>query len=159
MPLQTPPTPAYGPDAFTSLAQMAEIILENDQYLENKIDNITPPAPPVTKAAVALASGYSNNANYIASEAIKIANLVTVDLGLVNCPSTIGGNQYYTLGTLPVGYRPVGKHRMAVAAIFSGTAIVPIQLRLNTDGSINYLSAISITAASYIIVTPITFAI
>ncbi|UVK59240.1 hypothetical protein SEA_QUARTZ_21 [Microbacterium phage Quartz] len=159
MALQTPPTPAYGPNTFTSLAELASILLANDEYLEDKIDNIAPPAPSVTKAAITLASGYSNNSSYVASEAIKIGNLVTIDLGLVNCPSTIGGNQYYTLGTLPTGYRPTGKHRMGVGMIYAATVMKPVQLRLNTDGSINFLSAESVSGASYLFASAITFAI
>lgn len=158
MPLQTPPTPSYGPDTFTDLAQLAQVLLENDQYLEDKIDNLNP-APSVTKAAITLASGYSNNASYVASEAIKIGNLVTIDLGLINCPSSISGNSYFTLGTMPVGYRPTGKHRMGVGMIYASTVMKPVQLRLNTDGSINYLSAETVSGASYIFASAITFAI
>lgn len=35
--LQTPPTPTYGPDTFTQLGQMAQVILANDQALNDAI--------------------------------------------------------------------------------------------------------------------------
>lgn len=158
MPLQEPPTPTYGPTTFTDLAELAQVLLENDQYLEDKIDNLNP-APSVTKAAITLASGYSNNASYVAAEAIKIGNLVTIDLGLINCPASISANTYFTLGTMPSGYRPTGKHRMGVGMIYTSAKMFPIQLRLNTDGSINYLSAEAIASAGYIFASAITFAI
>lgn len=33
MPLETPPTPAYGPDTFTDLAELARILMANDEFL------------------------------------------------------------------------------------------------------------------------------
>lgn len=155
MALQTPPTPTYGPNTFSDLADLARILLENDEYLEDNAGG----GVEITKAAITLASGYSNNSSYVASEAIKIGNLVTVDFGLINVPASIGGNSYNTLGTMPVGYRPTGKHRMGIGMIYSGTLMTPVQLRLNTDGSINYLSAVTISSASYLFASAITFAI
>lgn len=163
MALETPPIPFYGVGTFDALAEMARIIKDNDDYLEGLIEDIDPAPEPtpveITKAPITLSSGYSNNASYVASEAIKLGNLVTIDLGLINCPSTIGGNEYYTLGTMPVGYRPTGKHRMGVGMIYASTVIKPVQLRLNTDGSINYLSAESVSGAGYLFASAITFAI
>ncbi|WNM67995.1 hypothetical protein SEA_SIRVICTOR_22 [Microbacterium phage SirVictor] len=158
MPLENPAAPAYGPNTFTALEAALATLYDNDEYLEDLIDNLNP-APSVTKAAITLASGYSNNSSYVSSEAIKIGNLVTIDLGLVNCPSSISGNSYFTLGTMPVGYRPTGKHRMGVGMIYAATAMKPVQLRLNTDGSINYLSAETVSGASYLFASAITFAI
>lgn len=158
MALQTPPTPSFGPDTFTDLATLAQILKENDEYLEQKIDNAAP-SIEVTTAAITLASGYSNNSSYVSSEAIKIGNLVTIDLGVVNCPSSIGGNSYFTLGTMPAGYRPTGKHRMGVGMIYAATVMKPVQLRLNTDGTINFLSAETVSGASYLFASAITFAI
>ncbi|QFP95350.1 hypothetical protein SEA_YUUY_21 [Microbacterium phage YuuY] len=158
MAITKPDYPDYGPDTFTKLQELVDTFYANDEELKELIDNIEP-SVSVTKAAIALASGYSNNASYVASEAIKVGTLVTIDLGLVNCPSTVGGNQYYTLGTMPAGYRPTGKHRMGVGMIYAGTVMKPVQLRLNTDGSINYLSAETVSNASYLFASAITFAI
>ncbi|QDF15750.1 hypothetical protein SEA_FINNY_21 [Microbacterium phage Finny] len=158
MALSKPDYPTYGPETFTKLQELVDTFYANDEELKDLIDNIAP-SVSVDTAAITLASGYSNNSSYVASTAIKMGNLVTIDLGLVNCPSSIGGNQYYTLGTMPSGYRPTGKHRMGVGMIYAGTVMKPVQLRLNTDGSINFLSAETVSNASYLFASAITFAI
>lgn len=55
MPLETPPTPVYGPDTFAQLSELSRILLDNDEYLEQQIDEGgggTPPNASTTQRGV-----------------------------------------------------------------------------------------------------------
>ncbi|QDP44075.1 hypothetical protein SEA_MCGALLEON_23 [Microbacterium phage McGalleon] len=160
MPLVEPDAPEYGPQTFSDLADALATLYANDTYLKGLIDDIVGP-PEVTTANIALASGYTANTNYVTPRLIKNGNIVTYEGGVINCPATFAAGTYYTLGTAPVGYRPTdGKHRMGVGAIFTATAIVPVQYRINqSDGTINFYSVPAVSGATYIILSPINWSV
>ena len=157
MPLITPVTPVYGPNTFTDLAALVTGFRANDDYLKTLIDAIVVPA--VSRAELALASGYTNNSSYVNTRVVKTGNIVTIEAGAINCPASFSAGTYYTLGTVPVGYRQTdAKHRMGVGAIFNSTNIQPIQYRINsTNGEVNFYSVTAVAGASYIILAPITW--
>jgi hypothetical protein len=160
MPLVEPDDVDYGPTTFSDLADALATLYANDTYLKGLIDAIVvPPAP--TKTAITLGSGYTSNASYVATQTIKDGNVVTLEPGVINCPSSFSAGTYYTLGTVTSTHRPTdGKHRMGVGAIFTSTAIVPIQFRINgSTGEINFYSIPAVTGASYIILNSLVWSV
>ncbi|AVJ50079.1 hypothetical protein PBI_LUCKY3_22 [Microbacterium phage Lucky3] len=152
MPLENPDAPAYGPNTFTVLAAALQTLFENDEYLEDLIDNLNP-TPSVSKAAVSLASGYSNRSGYITPTAIKIASLATLEGGVLDCPASFTGNTYYTWGTLPSGYEPTdGLHRLANGTVWTSGGIIPAQFRINENGALQGVFQANVTGASYLII-------
>jgi len=157
MPLETPPTPVYGPDTFKDLASLAAILRSNDDFLKALIDAIPAPVVP-TKAAINLASGYSHNASYATTSAIKTGNYVTLECGVINCPASFAAATYYTLGTVPAGYAITdGKNRMGVGAILTASGFIPIQYRINSTGAINFYSQVAAASVYYIVLAPINW--
>lgn len=158
MPLVKPDYAVYGPTTFQDLRDIVDTFYENDEFLKGLIDDIDP-TPTVSKAAVALAAGYSHNASYVSTRCVKTGDQVTLECGVINCPASFAAGVYNTLGTVPVGYRIAdGKHRMGVGAIFAASAIIPVQYRINqADGSINFYSVTAVASASYIILSPINW--
>ncbi|WIC89580.1 hypothetical protein SEA_GARDENB_22 [Microbacterium phage GardenB] len=160
MPLVEPDAPEYGPQTFSDLADALATLYDNDVYLKGLIDAIVvPPAP--TKTAITLASGYTANASYVATQTIKDGTVVTLEPGVINCPATFSAGTYYTLGTVASGHRPTdSKHRMGTGAIFTSTAIVPIQFRINSsNGEINFYSVPAVSGASYIILNSLVWSV
>jgi len=158
MPLVEPEAPDYGPQTFTDLADALATLYANDEFLKGLIDDIDP-TPTVTKANLSLAAGYGNNSSYVTTRVVKTGQQVTLECGVITCPASFSAGTYNTLGTVPVGYRPAdGKHRMGVGALFTSTAIVPVQYRINgADGTINFYSVPAVTGATYIILSPINW--
>ncbi|AZV01729.1 hypothetical protein HOV00_gp22 [Microbacterium phage Schubert] len=157
--LETPPTPEYGPSTFSDLAELARILKDNDDALNQDIENISGGGGvTISKAPVTLASGYSNNSAYEALAAVKIGTLATLESGVINCPPSFSSVTYYTIGTLPTGFRPTnGKHRMGFAGVYSGTGIFPVQFRVNQDGTLNFLCPVAISGANYLVVPALTW--
>ncbi|QNL31034.1 hypothetical protein SEA_KAUALA_22 [Microbacterium phage Kauala] len=156
MPLENPTAPSYGPNTFTALAAALATLFENDEYLEGLIDDIDP-TPTVTRLNLTLASGYGNNSAYVTTRTVKTGTEVTLECGVITCPASFSADVYNTLGTVASAHRPTdGKHRMGVGAIFAGSAIVPVQYRINgSDGTVNFYSRVAVGGASYIILSPI----
>lgn len=152
MALETPPTPAYGPNTFAELAEMARVLKDNDDFLLEQIDEGGGAAPiAIEKALVPLASGYTTNSAYVALTAIKIGTLATLESGVINCPSSFGAAVYYTIGTLPTAYRPIdGKHRMGTAGVYTSTGIKTVQFRVASTGALQILSQEALSAATYL---------
>ncbi|AUX82734.1 hypothetical protein PBI_NATTLES_22 [Microbacterium phage Nattles] len=158
MPLEEPVAPDYGPQTFSDLADALATLYANDEFLKGLIDDIDP-TPTVTKANLSLAAGYGNNSSYVTTRVVKTGQQVTLECGVITCPASFSAGTYNTLGTVPVGYRPAdGKHRMGVGALFTSTAIVPVQYRINgSDGTINFYSVPAVAGATYIILSPINW--
>ncbi|QBZ73213.1 hypothetical protein SEA_THERESITA_22 [Microbacterium phage Theresita] len=152
MALVKPDYPTYGPDTFTKLQELVDTFYANDEELKGLIDDIEP-SVSVEKAAITLASGYTNNSAYVSAQALKIGPLASFEAGVINCPASFTGNTYYTIGTLPVGYRPTdGKHRLALGGCWTSGGIIPIQFRINETGAIQFVAQANITGATYLIV-------
>lgn len=159
MALQKPDYPDYGPSTFAKLQELVDTFYANDQELKDLID-AGGGGVDISRSAITLASGYSNNSAYTPATAVKIGDLVTLEMGIVNCPSSISGNAYFTMGTLPAGYRITdGKHRMGLGAIYAATKIVPVQFRINQDGTLNYLAGETVSSAGYLVIPAINFSI
>ncbi|QDF15986.1 hypothetical protein H3N89_gp21 [Microbacterium phage MonChoix] len=159
MPLVEPDAPVYGPNTFSDLADALATLYANDTYLKGLIDGFTPPAP--SKVAITLGSGYASNASYVVTQTIKNGNVVTLEPGVITCPASFSAGTYYTLGTVTAAHRPTdGKHRMGVGAIFTSTAIVPIQFRINgSTGELNFYSIPAVAGASYIILNSLVWSV
>ena len=157
--LETPPTPTYGPNTFTDLAELARIVKANDDALLDDIENSSGGGRvTISKAPVTLDSGYSNNSAYEALSAVKIGTLATLESGVINCPSSFSAGTYYTIGTLPAGFGPTnGKHRMGLAGVYSGTGIFPVQFRVNQGGTLSFLCPVAISGANYLVVPALTW--
>uniref|UniRef100_A0AAU6R5Z2 Minor tail protein n=1 Tax=Micrococcus phage Olihed TaxID=3092209 RepID=A0AAU6R5Z2_9CAUD len=160
MPLEEPTAPVYGPATFTDLADALATLFSNDEYLKGLIDGIDP-TPTVARANLSLAGSYGNNSSYVTTRTVKTGSEVTLECGVITCPASFSGATYYTLGSVASGHRPTdGKHRMGVGAIFSSSAIVPVQYRINgSTGEINFYSQVAVTGASYIILSPINWTV
>lgn len=159
MPLEEPVAPDYGPQTFSDLADALATLYENDEYLKGLIDAIV--VPGTTTNDITYGSGYSANSSYVNTRTVKTGSRVTLECGVINCPASFSAATYYTLGTVHASAKPTdGKHRMGVGAIFTATAIIPIQYRINqSDGTINFYSVPAVTGASYIILSPINWAV
>lgn len=155
MPLEEPVAPTYGPDTFTDLAAALALLYDNDEYLKGLIDAIGPTAPTVS--AVALASGYSNNASYVDLSVVRVGTLATLETGVLTCPGSFSTTTYYTAGTIASGFRPVGKHRMAPGGIYTSAGVVPCQVRINTNGEINFLAPVAVSGASYLLLPSLSW--
>ncbi|AUX83172.1 hypothetical protein SEA_REDFIELD_22 [Microbacterium phage Redfield] len=159
MPLVEPDAPDYGPSTFSDLADALATLYDNDVYLKGLIDAIAVPTP--VKTAITLGSGYTANSSYVATQTVKTGSMVVLEPGVINCPATFSAGTYYTLGTVTSTHRPTdGKHRMGTGAIFTSTAIVPIQFRINgSTGEINFYSVPAVSGASYIILNSLTWSV
>ncbi|AVR56108.1 hypothetical protein PBI_BEEBEE8_23 [Microbacterium phage BeeBee8] len=159
MPLVEPDAPTYGPNTFSDLADALATLYDNDVYLKGLIDAIAVPTP--VKTAITLGSGYTANSSYVATQTVKTGSMVVLEPGVINCPATFSAGTYYTLGTVTSTHRPTdGKHRMGTGAIFTSTAIVPIQFRINgSTGEINFYSVPAVSGASYIILNSLTWSV
>jgi hypothetical protein len=160
MPLVEPDEVDYGPTTFNDLNDALATLFANDEYLKGLIDGIVAP-PTVARVGVTLGSGYTSNASYVATQTIKNGTIVTLEPGVINCPATFSAGTYYTLGTVTAAHRPTdGKHRMGTGAIFTSTAILPIQFRINgSTGEINFYSIPAVSGASYIILNSLTWSV
>lgn len=155
MPLVEPEAPEYGPSTFTALASALATLYANDEYLKGLIDNIDP-TPAMDVSAVTPASGYSNHSSYTSLSVVRVGTLATLDTGVLNCPASFG-TTYYTAGTVAAGFRPVGAHRMAPGGIFTSSGIVPCQVRINTNGGINFLAPVAVSGASYLLLPSLSW--
>ncbi|URC17879.1 membrane protein [Microbacterium phage Endor] len=160
MPLVEPDEVDYGPTTFSDLNDALATLFANDEYLKGLIDAI-PSGPVTTKTGITLGSGYTANAAYVATQTVKTGTMVVLEPGVINCPATFAAGTYYTLGTVTAAHRPTdGKHRMGTGAIFTSTAIIPIQFRINgTNGEINFYSVPAVSGASYIILNSLTWSV
>lgn len=158
MALENPTAPVYGPSTFTALAEALQTLYDNDVELKGLIDAIS--TPTVARANISLATGYTANTAYVTPRTVKTGTEVTLEGGVINCPASFSAAVYNTLGTVASGHRITdGKHRMGVGAIFSSSAIVPIQYRINQNGEINFYSQIAVSSASYIILGPVNWTV
>ncbi|AVJ51012.1 hypothetical protein FDJ44_gp21 [Microbacterium phage Pikmin] len=152
MPLETPPTPEYGPDTFTDLAELARILLANDEFVLSQSGG-GGGGVEIVSEAISLATNYGNNSSYVSPTAVKVGTLASLEGGVLNCPTSFSASVYYQWGTLPEGYEPTdGKHRMAPGAIYAHDHIVPAQFRVNANGNLEFLSAEAIPQATYLII-------
>lgn len=153
MAISKPASVIYGPDTFTQIQTMLDRFWANDQDLQTQIDDIDGGGGvTISKAAITLASGYTQNSAYVVATAIKVGTLASFEAGVINCPASFTGNTYYTIGTLPVGYRPTdGKHRLALGGCWTSDGIIPVQFRVHSDGSLQFVAQANITGASYLI--------
>lgn len=164
--LENLPTPVYGPDTFNQLAELATKAYTNDSRLNQDVGGLDVRVTglengggvTISKAPVTLASGYSNNSAYEELAAVKIGTLVTLESGVINCPSSFSAGTYYTIGTLPAGFGPTnGKHRMGLAGVYSGTGIFSVQFRVDQGGTLNFLCPVAISGANYLVVPALTW--
>ena len=113
-----------------------------------------PKAP--SRIDVTLASGYTNNANYVNLRTVKVGPQVTLETGVNPCPASFAAATYYTVGTVDSAHRPTdGKMRMGVAHLYRSTGgtveIWPLQMRINTSGQIQILSPAARANVNYLI--------
>lgn len=93
-----------------------------------------------TSAACTYASGYAAySSSYAPLAVVRTGDLVTLEGGLVSVPaSSYAGGTYYTVATIPTGYRPAGTHRVSTLALYTSTGIVTCQCRINTSGALEF---------------------
>lgn len=93
-----------------------------------------------TNATCTYATGYAAySASYAPLSVVRTGTLVTLEGGLVSVPSaSYAGGTYYTVATIPIGYRPSGTHRVATMALYTSTGIVTTQCRVNTSGALEF---------------------
>lgn len=144
MPLSKPSYPVYDADTFNKLKDLVDVFFANDEYLET-IAGGGGVATVTTTIDVTLASGYTNNANYVNLRTVKVGPQVTLETGVNTCPASFAAATYYTVGTVASDHRPTdGKMRMGVAHLYRSTGgtveIWPLQMRINTSGQIQILS-------------------
>ena len=152
MPLSKPSYPVYDADTFNKLKDLVDVFFANDEYLETIAGE--PKAP--SRIDVTLASGYTNNANYVNLRTVKVGPQVTLETGVNTCPASFAAATYYTVGTVDSAHRPTdGKMRMGVAHLYSSTGgtveIWPLQMRINTSGQIQILSPAARANVDYLL--------
>ena len=110
----------------------------------------------LSRIDVTLASGYTNNANYVNLRTVKVGPQVTLETGVTPCPASFAAATYYTVGTVDSAHRPTdGKMRMGVAHLYRSTGgtveIWPLQMRINTSGQIQILSPAARANVDYLL--------
>ena len=155
MPLSKPSYPVYDADTFNKLKDLVDVFFANDEYLETIAGGGGGGVAP-SRINVTLASGYTNNANYVNLRTVKVGPQVTLETGVNPCPASFAAATYYTVGTVDSAHRPTdGKMRMGVAHLYSSTGgtveIWPLQMRINTSGQIQILSPAARANVDYLL--------
>lgn len=93
-----------------------------------------------TTTACTYASGYAAySSSYAPLSVVRTGDLVTLEGGLVSVPaSSYAGGTYYTVATIPAGYRPSGTHRVSTLALYTSSGIVTCQCRISTSGALEF---------------------
>lgn len=152
--LETPPTPTYGPDTFTDLAEVSRILKDNDDALAAAIGGGGGGGGgSPTNANIVFQSGYSSGyTGYVTARVSKLNGLARLQSGPIVCPQSFSAAVYYHWATLPSGFEPSdGLNRMGNGLMYTTAAMVPVQVRVQGNGNLQFLSPVAVSDVSYFI--------